>query len=138
MQKFKFVMLIDDNDLDTLINKKILQIMDVTEEIKSFSNGLEAINSFRLLNQIELLPDLILLDLNMPTMDGFEFMKQYKKLPTSIQKGKIVILSSSNDPKDLKMSSELGCVDYIIKPLTTDKLNKVLNRLESKIRIENS
>jgi CheY-like chemotaxis protein len=123
MNKLKFVMLVDDNDIDILINKRLIQMLDMAEEIKSYHNGRQAIEAFKILNQLKVCPDLILLDLNMPVLDGFGFMKEYHYLPEEMKKGKIIILTSSSDPNDIRKAKELGCHDYLVKPLTFEKLN---------------
>jgi CheY-like chemotaxis protein len=74
------------------------------------------------------LPDVILLDLNMPIMGGFEFLDAFRELRIPGQaKVKIVILSSSDDPVDIRRASEMGIHHYITKPVSIDKLGKVLH-----------
>jgi CheY-like chemotaxis protein len=123
MNKLKFVMLVDDNDIDILIGKRLIQMLDMSDDVKSYQNGRQAIEAFKILNQLKICPDLILLDLNMPVLDGFGFMKEYQKLPEDMKKGKVIILTSSSDPNDIRKAKELGCHNYLVKPLTFEKLN---------------
>jgi CheY-like chemotaxis protein len=125
MNKYKYIMLIDDNEVDNLMHKKILNVTGIAENIISFLNGLEAINYFRILTEINVSPYLIFLDLNMPKMDGFKFISEYKRLPPEKRKGRIVILSSSNNLADIKRAASLGITDYIVKPLTVEKVKAI-------------
>jgi CheY-like chemotaxis protein len=120
-------MLVDDNDIDILINKRLIHMFELAEEVKSYQNGRQAMEAFKILKELKYCPDLILLDLNMPVLDGFGFLKEYQKLPEDMRKGKVIVLSSSNDPSDIKEAKALGCFDYLVKPLTFEKLNTSTN-----------
>jgi CheY-like chemotaxis protein len=126
MKKYKYIMLIDDNEVSNLVHKKLLNVMDLAENVVSFLNGLEAINYFRILTEIDVSPSLIFLDLKMPKMDGFRFIEAFKQLPQEKQSGRIIILSSSKNEADVQRAQALGINDYIVKPLTIEKVRSVL------------
>jgi CheY-like chemotaxis protein len=124
----KNVLLVDDDQIFNFLSTKTLERMGVAEEIHVALNGEEALALLNNYYQGSLsLPDVILLDLNMPIMDGFGFLEAFKRLSLPrMDRIKIVIVSSSQDPRDIEKARELGVVHYLSKPLTEEKLRSVL------------
>jgi CheY-like chemotaxis protein len=123
MQNF---LLVDDDKVFHLLGIRALQRIGFTnDQIQTALNGKEAME---ILNSPgSKLPDIILLDLNMPIMNGFEFLEVFRTL--SVEKrnsAKIVVLSSSNNPVDIARAMKLGATQYLTKPLTEDMLSGVL------------
>lgn len=120
----KKIMLVDDDAICNLISKKTLERMGIDTEITVALNGAEAMD---ILNesaqQSDSYPDIIFLDLNMPVMDGFEFLDAFNnssKIPKeSID---IVVVTSSEDPTDIRKIQERGIKHFITKPLSESKL----------------
>ncbi len=124
----KTVLIVDDSEIDRLIHRKILEQVKEVREIHTASNGDEAIS---LLNEyfqnIKSLPHIILLDLNMPVMDGLTFIERFKNLPLAGKENvTIVIVTSSPSAFDLHKVKERGVDIYLEKPLTEEKLLKAL------------
>jgi len=125
----KNVLLIDDDQVFNLLNQKTLQHMGITNEIHIAKNGKEALD---LINDYyrgaKIMPEVILLDLNMPIMDGFSFIEAFHKLNVpNKEKTLIIIVSSSRNEKDIKRAEELGVHNYLSKPLLEEDLKAVLN-----------
>ncbi len=122
--------LIDDDVVHQFIIKKLAQgIESYLEEVLVFSNGEEAIDYIKSVSETtNELPDLILLDLNMPIMDGWEFLDEYLIIaPTLKKKIKIYILSSSDNPEDIKKARQYQRIsDYLIKPINEIQLASLL------------
>ncbi|SHG78711.1 CheY chemotaxis protein or a CheY-like REC (receiver) domain [Chryseolinea serpens] len=114
------VLLVDDDDVFNMLNSKILEKTGFHGNIYSVSNGLEAIHFLEnLISAKQPLPDLILLDINMPIMDGFQFVDEIKAHPSIDHLlMKIIILSSSIDYRDRERAIKLGINGYVEKPLT--------------------
>ena len=135
-KKLNCVLLVDDNESDNFIHKRVLEKADIANHIETSINGKEALD-FLITNGKSgnkegglLLPDLIFLDINMPVMDGWEFLEEFDKLQDS-QKGNAVfiMLTTSLNPAD-KSKAELiigdNCFQY--KPLTMKMINDVMQR----------
>ena len=127
--KFKTVMLIDDNEIDNLINQKMIEASGITENIYTHTGAKSAIEFLKNLEKVgavssEVLPDVIFLDIDMPLMDGFQFMDEFVKLKDDTQnKCKVVILTSSINPQDMSKSKNYPSVKkYLNKPLTQSAL----------------
>lgn len=120
----KVVLLIDDNPIDLMINEKTVLRFNPEIQLHKASSGQLALD---MLSSGELAPDLILLDIKMPLMNGFEFLDALETL--SIEKNfAIHMLSSSIDPSDLKEAEDREIVkSYIEKPISMDKLAKIIN-----------
>lgn len=118
-------MLVDDDSTFQFLGQKLLGRVGVRkEEVHTASNGQQAID----LVSGQQLPDVILLDLNMPIMDGFGFLKAFKELEVPRRQDvRIFVVSSSDSPFDRKRAEELGATGYLIKPLREDALKKALN-----------
>jgi CheY-like chemotaxis protein len=123
----KNVLLVDDDQVFNFLSRKILERMDVADNIHVALNGEEALALLNNYYQGSMtLPDVILLDLNMPIMDGFGFLQAFQRLSLPrMERIKIVIVSSSEDPKDMEMARSLGVAYYLSKPLTEEKLRSV-------------
>jgi CheY-like chemotaxis protein len=120
---YKTCLLIDDNYIDNFVTSRLLESSSFAENIIVYESPSEAIEFIR---NGSIRPDVIFLDLRMPVMNGFEFLKEFDKL--EIDKGgiKIFMLSSSLDPNDLKKSTDNKYItQFIHKPLT----HKVLEEL---------
>ena len=126
--KKKNVLLVDDDQVFNLLNKKTLQTLDIIGEIHTARNGseaLELINEYYLKSRA--LPEIILLDLNMPIMDGFGFIEAFYRLQLpKLERTLIIIVTSSDNPRDLRRAKELGIQSYLNKPLSVDDLRAAL------------
>lgn len=127
----KKVMLIDDNEVDLKINSKIISLSKLFDEIiqcKSGEEGLLYLGDHA--NDPDKLPDFILLDIQMPEMDGFEFLEYFKKLPKPLKdKCLIAILSSTLDFGDIKKAEANPYVTKLLKkPLLPKELEELLKK----------
>lgn len=130
MTKKNMVVLIDDNEIDNFINKEIIKRAKITDNIKDFTSAVSALEYFESFegNGSEgQLPDLIFLDINMPVMDGFEFVERFINLQENITENtSIIMLTSSDNPEDMQRVKKYKIIkDYIIKPLKLDKLEEI-------------
>ena len=126
-RKLNCILLVDDNPDDNTFHQIIIKEMDITNLIDIVENGLEALAYLKKENRIP--PELIFLDINMPRMNGWEFLEQYKHLDAK-QKARVVImiLTTSANPDDIKKAKEIEEVTgYQTKPLTKEMLNEILN-----------
>ena len=122
------VMLIDDNDTDNFISKRIIEITDFAERVEVKNSGQHALEylSAQADNDGQL-PSLIFLDINMPVMDGFMFLYEFENLPESVRdKCRVIILSSSDNKRDIdKIINNKSVIQYITKPLTQNVLEEI-------------
>ena len=121
--KHKFVMLVDEDEIDNIINQKIMESNNFSERILVFQAGQDALDYLEQhRNEPDNLPEIIFLDINMPIMDGFQFLEEFEKLEKGIvhEKSKVIMLSSSISPKDIdRAASNRFVKKYLNKPLNS-------------------
>ncbi len=128
--KKKIIWIIDDDAIYQKIIHKLIERSGVISSHTSFTNGNEAINALKnTLNENELLPDIILLDINMPVMDGWEFMEEIKTIKSKINKRIIIyMVSSSIAPEDKNKSKTFSEIySYIPKPVSVNDLMAIVS-----------
>ena len=136
MKKIGKVLLVDDDEITCYLNRNLLESMEVAQQIESVHDGLQALQYVRGKFIGTESPnydiDLLFLDLNMPVMDGFEFLEELKKL-SDIDRSrlKIIILSSSANRKDAEEAARYNEVvySYLIKPLQKEKLEELMETI---------
>jgi|SRR5579859_1770061 len=124
----KNVLLVDDDSICNFLNTATLQRMGFVNDIHAALNGKQAIDLFNdYFGRSKPLPDIILLDLNMPIMDGFSFLEAFRglELPGKDQV-KIIIVSSSANPNDINRAKSLGASQYLTKPLDEQSFRQAL------------
>lgn len=128
MRKLNHILLVDDDTINNFINEKLLKKLDAAQSISVVVNGEEAITFLKdICKDPSKCPQLILLDINMPVMDGFEFMEQYKKLDIPNKSSIIIVmLTTSTNPNDTQRLNASGVSGYINKPLTEQKLKEIM------------
>ncbi len=122
------VMLIDDNDTDNFISKRIIEITQFAERVEVRNSGQEALEYLVAhADDVDQLPRLIFLDINMPVMDGFMFLYEFENLSAIVQERcQVVILSSSDNQRDIdKIVNNQSVIQYITKPLTKPALESI-------------
>lgn len=135
MKRLKLILLIDDDETTNYLNKRLLERLDIAETIDVVTNGEEALLYLRAIqNQGLPLPDLIFLDIQMPVMDGFEFLDTYQRLPQEVRDRMVVtVLSSSASFNDLTRVKQYASVErHISKPLKEETVQEVLQANFSK------
>lgn len=135
MKNLYNICVIDDDSIYQYTISKTIKAYDLAKEVMIFSDGEEALDFFiRNIDHSENLPDIILLDINMPIMDGFQFMEEYIKIKPRVGK-KIVIymVSSSVDSRDLERAKNISEIsDYLIKPIEPGKLISIIDAFQKK------
>ena len=126
--KFDKVLLVDDDSINNFLSEEIISGADITEEVVLLTDGQQALSYLNSLKISESEPPqklLILLDLNMPVMDGFEFLEEFKpeELKADFQ---IVILTSSDNQRDIEKIKAYDIKNFISKPITEEKLLEIL------------
>ncbi|WP_224995113.1 response regulator [Cesiribacter sp. SM1] len=137
MGKIRKVLLVDDDEITCFLNKSVLEELQVAEQIEYVHNGAEALNYIKENHTGEVTDtyskDLLFLDLNMPVMDGIEFLEEFEKL-NEIDKTRftIVILTSSAHSKDasnVALHNKL-VHSYVLKPLHQAMLKKIVDDIQ--------
>lgn len=118
MKQLNSVLIIDDNGVDNFISRKILESFSIPK-IVQFESATSALDY--LITTAEI-PQLILLDIRMPGMDGFQFLSQFWDLEVAKNAIEIVMLSSSIDHQDKDEAKMSKCSGFIEKPLSREKL----------------
>jgi len=127
-KKLECILLVDDNPDDNFFHQIILERMDIVNRIDVVVNGLEALQYLKREKQTP--PELIFLDINMPKMNGWEFLEQYKHLDAK-QKARVVImiLTTSENPADIRRAKEIEEVTgFETKPLSEKMMMEILNQ----------
>jgi CheY-like chemotaxis protein len=119
-------MLIDDDNINNFLNYRIIKKWDISNEIKILNNGKDAIKFidywYFTYNEY---PELILLDINMPVMDGFEFLETLEK-KYQFNNSKIIVLTTADSYDDIAKMKNLGVRDFFSKPLNEDQLKEAI------------
>lgn len=124
----KSVLLVDDNSIDSMINEKVISSLGIFKEVHKASDGAQALEIFnRYQSGLTVIPDIILLDLNMPVMDGFGFIQAFQSLEFPRKENVlIVIVTSSTNPSDMKLATNLGVKYYLTKPLNAESVRSII------------
>jgi CheY-like chemotaxis protein len=130
-KKLKCVMLIDDDEPTNILNKMVVEEMDCTERIKVIPNAKQALEYLKVIstnNREQCIPELIFLDINMPAMDGWEFLAEYEKLSEEQKRKAIVVmLTTSFNPENRLRAMQIESVAaFRNKPLTVEILSEIL------------
>lgn len=128
-ENMTIVALVDDDDIFQMITAKTISSLHKTKQILQFMAGGDALNYIQThMAEKEMLPDVILLDLNMPVIDGWMFLEEFAKVKERLAKvAKIYIITSSVDFNDMAKAKKIPDVqEYIVKPVTISKLQSVL------------
>ncbi|APQ17589.1 response regulator [Maribacter hydrothermalis] len=124
--------IVDDDSIYRFTMVKTLESTKFPMDIMVFSDGEEAIN-FMLdnIDENSKYPDVIFLDIDMPIMDGFQFMEEYIKIKPRVgKKITIYMVSSSLDPVDIERANNISAIsDYIVKPIGVGRLKKIIEEL---------
>lgn len=126
MAQINNVILIDDDEMFNFINVKTMEKVTFAQKVKTFDNANSALEELRelSLSNPDEFPDIIFLDINMPVMNGWEFLDECAKFSESLLENcKVFMLTSSIDQNDMEKSKDYKIVnDFISKPLTAKRL----------------
>jgi CheY-like chemotaxis protein len=130
MKKIRSIGVIDDDPITVFGIKKMLNFLDVSETIKTYANGKEAIDDIKnMLDNNEDVPEVIFLDINMPIMDGWQFLEEFITLPLPYRI-RINILTSSIDPADHQnwlhyKEKTHHLIEYRNKPIRKNEMKEI-------------
>ncbi|NET82562.1 MAG: response regulator [Moorea sp. SIO1F2] len=126
------ILLVEDNHGDVDLTKATLKNSNIRNNLQTFSNGKEAMAFLRRESPYTKAPrpDVILLDLNLPVMDGREVLAQIKSDP-KLSLIPVIILTSSDSDQDIITSYKLNANAYVTKPLELEQFVKVLKSIEN-------
>jgi CheY-like chemotaxis protein len=135
-KKLSGVLLIDDDDTTNFLNQRLLERMQVTDNIRTFVNGKQAFDylynvsntNYEHTDENYFQPELIFLDISMPVMDGFEMLDLYERLnPEFREKIVLAVLTTSTHPQDTDAAKKYSA-EYLTKPLTAEKVSALIKK----------
>ena len=140
MKKLNKVLIVDDDNASVFLTQMVLEEMRITNEIHTVANGKEALafvekhaafaHQNAETNDYNEQPNLIFLDINMPVMDGFEFLDHFEKLHASHATDfHVVLLTTSINERDVDKARRYKIVSYMEKPITEEKINVIILKL---------
>ena len=125
----RIVMLIDDDSIDNFINERVIKSAGfayLTYVHTTVPSALEFLKNLMIIGEVQLLPEYILLDINLPIIDGFHFLESFDRLPESFRSIKLIVLTASLNPDDeVKCRAHKQVVEYLHKPLTVETLTNL-------------
>lgn len=126
--KLKHLLLVDDDPTTNFFNRHLIGKMGLFDQIHEAANGQIALEKIAELHEKGEAPDMILLDINMPIMNGFEFLDKYVDLDDKIKSSVVVcMLTTSLAKEDLERSKKYAILDdYIDKPLYEKKMRELI------------
>lgn len=117
------VMLIDDSKIDNFVNSKVLELSEKADLIQVYDNPILALEY---LQNTEIFPDVIFVDVYMPQMSGFAFLDEFHKLSKSKKEIRVLLLSSAYDNLEIEKLKQYNWLSgYVVKPLTYETLNSL-------------
>lgn len=127
MKSLTRIMLIDDNKLDNFFHKRVINKYDATLEVIEMLSAIDALEYLKECKTNNH-PDIIFLDINMPGMNGWEFLEEYKRIPEDLRTSMVVVmLTTSENPNEKERASQdSSLTGFISKPLSTEALKNVL------------
>lgn len=127
MEIIDCIALVDDDATTNFLNKRMILKNELAKEVLIFNNGMEAFQYISEPQNVNIKPNLILLDINMPVMNGFQFLDVYNDLDSNMKAEQVVVmLSSSEQPNDRLEAEKRGVVKYIAKPLTVEVIKQMI------------
>ena len=134
-KEIELACIIDDDNVYVSLIRRIVKVKNLCKNLLIFKNGQEALTYFEtLLTNLELekIPEIIFIDLNMPVMDGWEFLSNFTKIKNKF--GKVItlyVVSSSINPIDIEKAEKIDSVkQYLIKPVTIRDLEDIFKGKE--------
>ena len=130
MTQLPAILLVDDDTTTNFLNQRLIQRLNVSNEVLVALNGQRALDMLHERCEVQKVgcPALVLLDVNMPVMNGFEFLETYSQRLTNRRHPVVfIMLTSSQLDQDLVRAQQLPVTDFLTKPLTREKLVGVLN-----------
>jgi CheY-like chemotaxis protein len=134
LEKLPLIGIIDDDKIYQFMLTRLIKNNMLSERIVTFMDGEKAIqylseNKANTKN----IPDIIFLDINMPIMDGWQFLEEYANIKAELKKKIVIImLSSSVNPIDVERANKITEIaDYIVKPIKSEELKRVFDSLET-------
>ena len=121
------ILLIDDDEVDVMTVKRAFQKANITNPLHVASNGVEALEVLRK-EEIPATRRLILLDVNMPKMNGIEFLREVRADP-KLQTASVVVLTTSNEERDRIEAFKLNVAGYLLKPVTFQQFAEVMSTI---------
>ena len=133
MEKVSKILIIDDDPTTGFLHRRLIEKFGVSRQVEIAYSGEEALELIKHYSQTQdedKIPQLIFVDLNMPFMDGFEFLEAYQGLEFKNKDSIVVsVLSSSYLPQDVKKAKEFPVVDeYVVKPLNEEKVMELMQK----------
>jgi CheY-like chemotaxis protein len=135
MKKLSGILLIDDDETTNFLNERLISKMNISDNVRVLKNGKQAFDYLYNVSHFNyednhphyFQPELIFLDINMPVMDGFEFLNLYSQLDAGFRnKIHLVVLTTSSHPEDT-LRTKTHAATYLNKPLSREKIKKLLS-----------
>lgn len=130
MKKINTFCIVDDDDIYQFTTSLFLKKTDLVNKIIVFSNGLKAINFLKEeMKNSENIPDILFLDVNMPVMDGWEFLEEYLLIKPMMPKTIVIyMVTSSVDEKDVLRAKNISALSgYLVKPISSENIVEVIS-----------
>lgn len=127
--RLRSIVLIDDNETTKFLNNLLLERLAIADRLVFFTRADQAYEEIWGSLATAEVPDLVFVDLKMPGMDGFEFLELHSKLPEEVRARTVLtVLTTSMHASDVARVTQFEGVEYLAKPLTVEKMTKLLEK----------